>query len=150
MLLKQKPNPTKTDAAQLERWNLSLSGWNRVANGGMCVVIGDTNLDFFRWQNPEQSHVKIVQRTKEEIETAGFSQIIKGVSRSWRGQSDSLVDQCWVHQPQRVISHQNEARGCSDHNVTSVILRTKDRLAAPKERRKRRWKIYPWTVSVRK
>ena len=29
MLLKSKPNPTKTDAAQLARWNLFLSGWKK-------------------------------------------------------------------------------------------------------------------------
>ena len=142
MLLKQKPNPTLLLAAQLECWNLFLKGWKRAARRNMCVLIGDTNLDFARWQNPEESHKKMVDRMKEVMETEGFIQVIKGITRMWPGQVDSLVDQCWLNMPQRLFSHTNETRGSSDHNFISVLLRTKERNLPAQEMRKRQWSLF--------
>ena len=108
----------------------------------MCLLIGDTNLDYHRWDNPEPSHSKMVQRTKDVIEAAGHVQIIKGITRCWPGQVDSLVDQCWVNRPGRIISHQNKVRSSSDHNTISVLVRTKDKMAASQELLKRSWKNF--------
>ena len=104
LLFKEKPNPTKADPAQLERWNNVIKGWKAAAaKGRMCTLIGDTNLDYLRWETPETSHQKMVATTKDEMETMGFTQAIKGHTRSWRGQNDSLVDQCWLNFPDRLI-----------------------------------------------
>ena len=46
------------------------------------------------------------------------------------GQRDSLLDQCWLARQDRIISHANELRGSSDHNLISIILRTKDKITA--------------------
>ena len=78
MLLKGTPNPTKSEAAQLERWNLFLKGWKLAAKHKMCILIGDTNLDFCKWENPDARHAKMVQRTKEVMEDSGHIQLIKG------------------------------------------------------------------------
>ena len=61
------------------------------------------------------------------------------------GQADSLVDQVWINRPQRIVSHQNEVRGSSDHNLISILVRTKDRLVASQEVRKRSWKDFSRT-----
>ena len=142
MLCKPKPNPTKTDEAQLERWNKFLIGWKWASKSKFCVLVGDTNLDFLKWQNPDRKHEKMVQRTKDVIEEAGHTQIIKGKTRSWQGQNDSLIDHCWLDKPQRVISHQNDERGSSDHNHISIILRTKDRCFTAPEMKKRSWNFF--------
>ena len=42
-----------------------------------CVVIGDLNLDHHRWQNPDHRVQKMVQITKDEIETSGFLPIVE-------------------------------------------------------------------------
>ena len=76
------------------------------------------------------------------MEPLGFLQIISGVTRTWRGQTDSLIDQCWINRPQRLISQQNELRGSSDHNMISVIYRTKDKIHSPQVIRKRLWKNF--------
>ena len=142
LLCQPKPNLTVDDAAQLRRWNYFLELWKKAARTNMCVLVGDTNLDFLRWENPHPNQEKMVERTKEVAEESGFSQLIKGVTRTWRGQVDSLLDQCWVNNPQRVISHENEVRGRSDHNLITVLLRTKDRYPSSQELFKRQWKNF--------
>ena len=104
--------------------------------------MGDINLDFLKWQNPDRVHEKMTQRTKDAIEGAGHVQIIKGATRSWRGQTSSLIDNCWLDKPQRIISHHNEVRGSSDHNHISIILRMKDRCFSAPELQKRSWKDF--------
>ena len=51
-----------------------------------------------------------------------------------------MIDQCWTGKPHRVISALNEVHGSSDHNLISVLVRTKDRLIATQEVVKRLWK----------
>ena len=142
LLLKNKPNPTLAEGAQLSRWRKILAGWKLAARNSPCVLIGDTNIDYLRWQSPDQAHQKLVDLTKEEIETLGFTQVIKNHTRSWRGQADSLVDQCWLNHPEKLISHWNLTRGSSDHNQIGVVLRTKDKISAGQEILKRTWKNF--------
>ena len=52
------------------------------AKDPLCTVIVDINLDYLTWHDPEAAHVNMVNRTKDEIETRGFSQIIRGHTRS--------------------------------------------------------------------
>ena len=89
-----------------------------------------------------QGHSKMVQRTKYVLEAAGHVQIIRGMTRCWPGQADSLVDQCWVNRPNRIISHLNEVRSSSDHNNISVLVRTKDKMVASQGIIKRTWKDF--------
>ena len=69
---------------QLARWNSVLVGWKAAAaRNSNCVIIGDINLDYTMWDNPENSNVNMVNRTKVEIETIGFVQLLKEITRSW-------------------------------------------------------------------
>ena len=131
---------TKTDEAQLTRWNQFLTGWKLAAKNKNMLLIGDINLDFLRWDNPDPTHEKMVSRTREVIESAGHIQVIKGHTRTWRGQADSLLDHCWLNMPNRLICTLNEKRGSSDHNVVTVIIRTKNRVFSAPEIQKRSWK----------
>ena len=87
-------------------------------------------------------HLTNHMRNKVVIEAAGFTQIIKGITRYWHGQADSLPDQCWVNKPNRVISFSNELRGSSNHNLIYVILRTKDKYPSGLEVLRRQWKHF--------
>ena len=142
LLFQPKPNPTKVDAAQLDRWNLILNSWILASNNSMCTVIGDMNLDFLTWNNPEPAHRRMIERTRDNIETLGFLQVIRGHTREWRGQVDSLLDHCWLNKPERLISTTNTTRGKSDHNYISVILKTKDKIENNIEVRKRVWRNF--------
>ena len=142
MLLKTKPIPTLPYSAQLNRWKLIVDSWKAISRDSMCTLIGDTNLDYLRWQNPEGSHLRMVQKTKDDIETLGFTQVINGHTRTWKGQKDSLVDQAWVNKPERIINTQNVTRGSSDHNYISITMRTKDKPVLGHETVRRVWKNF--------
>ena len=142
LLFQADPNPTKTDGAQLTRWNTILARWKTAARDPLCTVIGDLNLDFLNWQDPTPAHASMIARTKDEIETRGFTQIIRGHTRTWRQQRDSLLDHCWVTKPDRVINWENTPRGSSDHNYISVTMRTKDKVINCQETTKRLWKNF--------
>ena len=78
-----------------------------------------------KWNDPEAEHKNMIDETKQEMETRGWTQLITGITRSWAGCNDSMLDQCWSNCQNRVISHHNTVRGTSDHNVVSVLIRTK-------------------------
>ena len=64
---------------------------------------------------------------KDQVEILGFCQLVEKVTRAWPGQPASIVDHVWTNSPTNIISVSNCVRGSSDHNVLSVILRTRDR-----------------------
>ena len=67
------------------------------------MVFGDLNLDHARWATPEAGHEKMIDRVKTEIEILGFHQMVAGITRSMKGQPDSLLDHCWLNEPSRLI-----------------------------------------------
>ena len=127
LLLQPQPNNTDDRQLQNDRWRKSLAGWLRAAKDSKCILIGDVNLDFTRWADPEYRVRKMVQNTKELIETKGFCQLVKGHTRAWPGQPNSLVDHLWTNSPGSVMDVRNLVRGASDHNHIQAVIRTKDR-----------------------
>ena len=120
-------NTSESDRSQLERWRRYVNTWSRAARRYEIVVLGDTNLDWLRWDQPEQSKVKMVDLVKTEIETMNFYQLVKEYTRCWPGQPPSLLDQCWTNVPQKLIFQRNLERASSDHNLVITSFRTKDR-----------------------
>ena len=90
-LLRQGPGGTSDNPnQQLARWNKLLEGWRDAAEGNPnCVIVGDTNLDFNNWNSPDHNVARMTERTKKEIETKCFTQLVRTVTRSWPGQVDS-------------------------------------------------------------
>ena len=127
LLLQDQPNMTGTPHLHKLRWNRIVKGWKLAAKNAKCITIGDSNLDYKRWDNPDPRVASMVTQTKNEIKTLGFFQAIKETTRSWPGQPDSLVDQLRSNSPESIISSSNTPRGPSDHNVIGAVLRTKDR-----------------------
>ena len=122
-----KPNPSKTERAQCERWHKFVEKWKLAGEGAASFLIGDTNLDMEKWNDQEYEHKRMIDETKQEIETRGWTQIITGTTRAWVGCVDSMLDQCWTNTQNRIISHHNTVRGTSDHNLVSVLVRTNDK-----------------------
>ena len=111
---------------QETRWRKFLYKWSSISRNTKCIVLGDINLDHLRWSNPEPHLDNMVEDMKNLIETSGFTQIILGLTRSWRGQSDSLLDQICTNCSQRTIKSFNIDRSSSDHNVDGMEISTKD------------------------
>ena len=103
LLLQDQPNVTGSPALQRQRWNRILAGWKKAEKNTNVVVIRDSNLDYSRWNNPELRMARMVQLVKDEVEVLGFCQLIRGMTRLWSGQPESLVDQLWTNKPGCVI-----------------------------------------------
>ena len=121
-------NSSETDLAQESRWNKFVNKWEQAGRNSDVMVLGDVNLDHLTWAQPKQRHKTMVDKVKDQIETAGYHQLIQGVTRTWPGQPDTCLDQCWTNVPGRVIYHRNIVRSASDHNMILVSIRTKNRV----------------------
>ena len=65
----------------------------------------------------------MTEETKNEIETRGFVQIVEGITRTWEGQADSIIDHCWVNCLPRIMKVKNIVRAYADHNIVGDQLR---------------------------
>ena len=136
-LLQTIPNKTDDPKLQLDRWKVTLSGWKKASKNAKCVTIGDLNLDHCKWMDPTYRHHKLVQLTKDEVETRGFCQLINQPTRFWHGQTPSIIDHLWTNAPGCIMSTSNTPRSSSDHNTITAILRTKDRVVQQHNSRRR-------------
>ena len=107
------------------RWSRIVRRWRTLSRGTKCVVLGDLNLDYFKWSMPDQALEKMVDEMKDQIETAGFLQLITSHTRTWRLQADSLLDQVWSNCPERTVKIFNVSCGSSDHNVIGLEIALK-------------------------
>ena len=119
------PNNSNDIAQQNKRWKQFLKQWSKIGARNDTLIIGDTNFDFHRWENPSQICKKMVDDTKIEVDTLGFKQLILETTRTWREQRDSILDQAWTNIPDTVLSTFVHTRGASGHCVVGVTLRIK-------------------------
>ena len=126
-LSQQDPNLSGTPQAQKDRWFQFVEMWRKSADRADVAVIGDINLDFLRWTQPDDANVSLVDRVKDVIETLGFYQQVTTFTRTWNHQPDSCLDHLWMNNPGRLLFVQNIPRSFSDHNLIYCAIKTRDR-----------------------
>ena len=109
-------------AEQSKRWSNFLSQVETARISATCHIIGDFNLDHKRWDLPDHHHLQMITDAKNTLETGGFFQLITEVTRSWPGQSDTLINHFWTNDVQKVLSVSNLVRAVGDHNVISASI----------------------------
>ena len=114
--LHQDSDISSQPVAQLARWNNFMKQVEDAGTSASIHIIGDTNLDYQRWQNPDWNHRDMVQATKNTLETNGFTQLITEITRCWPGQVDSTIDHLWTNDQNRIMSTGNEVEAVGDHN----------------------------------
>ena len=62
---------------------------------------------------------------KNEIESIGFTQLVQGITRAWKGQRDSSIDHIWTNQPARITNISNIVRAHGDHNLILADVKVK-------------------------
>ena len=129
-------------AEQVRRWSQFLRQVETARISATCHLIGDFNLDFMKWNAPDFAHLQMINNTKDSLETGGFFQQIEGVTRSWPGQTDSLIDHIWTNEPQKMLKVSNAVRSVADHNVISLTVRTKGRDTKRLDTRRRSYKNF--------
>ena len=118
-----EPNITGNIVEQEAGWEAFIYQWEAASVRADTIVIGDTNLDYNKWNNPVHEYTRMTYMVKNRIEAAGFLQSVRGNTRFWPGANDSLVDQLWTNCPQRIIKLSNVERASSDHNLIEFDLR---------------------------
>ena len=105
----------------------SCDKWKLAKSKGDIILLGDTNLDFCKWDLPEHNHTAMVDMIKNEIEVEGFAQLVTGCTIFWPGQTSSLLDQCWTNCHNRIVICNNISHASSDHkrlrNKCTVLVR---------------------------
>ena len=91
-------NPTKSIRAQELRWKTFLRQCTTAAASNIdCILTGDFNIDFVKWNSPDQHHSIMTEDTKAELETQGFIQLVDKPTRFWPGHTPSLLDHTWTN-----------------------------------------------------
>ena len=57
---------------QIERWETFVEKWRKAARRNDVMVIGDVNLDYSKWTNPDFGSARMVDKVKDTIETFGI------------------------------------------------------------------------------
>ena len=136
------PNNTDNPNDQEARWRVVLDQWARASRGTESYIIGDLNLDYLKWDDPDARQKKMVESTKLVIETIGFFQLVEGQTRAWKNQEDSCLDHIWTNFPGKILQVRNVVRAISDHNVIECSVRIKGKLGQTQEIQKRKRKNY--------
>ena len=92
------PNLSGEPDRQLSRWRKIINQWRAASRGKETIIMGDLNLDFRKWEDPDQDSLQMTDLVKSEIQTLGFHQLVRGITRSWPHQEDSTLDHCWTAQ----------------------------------------------------
>ena len=132
-LLFQPDDISASDQAQISRWDIITNNWTKAGNRTQCFLLGDLNLDYMRWTDPDPSHVTMVDMIKNKLETKGFSQHIKGPTHFWPNRQDSLIDHVWANSPELIISVRNITNSIADHNVIELNVCLKGKCNTSKE-----------------
>ena len=105
-------------------------------------MTGDLNLDAIKWDTPEVGHDYMVDRTKQEIQSRGFVQKVKGPTHFWPGRTPTLIDHSWTNKVERLVKVTNVNRSSSDHNMVVTDVRTKKPPVTIHPTDRRNWKNF--------
>ena len=63
-----QPNLTGEFTAQNERWRRTVNMWKKANKNARSTMLGDINLDFLKWETPDNEQIEMVNKTKTDIE----------------------------------------------------------------------------------
>ena len=121
----QAPGNSGDLQQQKLRWKKFTGQWKSAAQSKSCWVIGDTNLNYLKWDNPDMDDEYMIDLVKENIEVENFVQVVEKPTRFWPNTESSLLDQIWTNMPESLIKVKNIVRAGSDHNVVTATIRIK-------------------------
>ena len=124
------------------RWEKIVRKWRNLAMNTNCVVLGDLNLNYLKWSQPDSKHENMINIMKDQIETSGFTLLLEGITRTWRTQEDSLIDHVWSNCPDKTIEVWNKSCGSSDYNVVGIKLAIKGIKSGNNNIVRRTWKNF--------
>ena len=91
--------------------------------GLKTIMIGDLNLDYVCWETPTNNHKNMIEQAKMTIGSSAYYQVVEGITHTWPGVRDTLIDHCWVNSPEKIIQTMNIENSSSDHNIIEIQIR---------------------------
>lgn len=136
--LHQLSDESRSDRDQLDRWDVLINQWKSALSGNKhCVLMGDVNLDYTRWDSSDYLHQKMIDSVKDNIVTLGATQSVDKVTRSSRTGRDSLLDHAWTNCPEYVSKVLVTDKSTSDHRLVILELSGTSQVSGDKYTRKR-------------
>ena len=123
--LAQSDHSSLDISEQLARWILFLEQWEKALETGKeCIVMGDFNLDFLKFNSSDlQTHGQTYRLKPLEDELFsrvvphGVKQCVVGATRQGTlGQADTGLDHLWTNTPEKMSQIYTKFNG-SDHKV---------------------------------
>ena len=123
--LDQDSNASLATSAQISRWLNFLDQWETAMDENREIhVMGDTNLDFLKWNNSSQPGSqqknrlhKLSNAVFDRIIPYGFVQLVSSPTRFWPGQEPSGLDHWYTNKPGKISEIQVNNHGTSDHKI---------------------------------
>ena len=137
-------------AAQLSRWLTFIEQWETAIEDNKEIhVFGDTNIDFLKWNDPNQpgSHQKnrlnkLSHAIFDRIFPFGFVQLVTVPTRFWPGQQPSGLDHWYTNKPGKISTIQVVNQGGTDHRLIFGVRYSKSIIDRPKITKKRSYKKF--------
>ena len=111
--------------------------------------MGDTNLDFLKWNDSSQPGSsqrnrlhKLAHAVFDRIFPFGFVQLVSSPTRFWPGQEPSGLDHWYTNKPGKLSDIQVNNHGSSDHKILFGIRYSKSVIVKPKIIKKRSYKNF--------
>ena len=140
--LDQADHSSRSVPEQLLRWSVFLDQWVRALESGKeVIVMGDFNLNFFKFTNAGQLQ-PLINQLMEQVYPHGVQQCVQGPTHSWPGQSDSCIDLIFTNKPEKVGHAQTQTRGSSDHRLILISKHSKNAGDGIRYVRKRSYKTF--------
>ena len=139
--------------AQLDRWRVFLTQWEAALQEKETVVLGDVNVDWLSCVSedpplcPRQAAKwraarPLLDELDRRIIPEGVVQLVRGVTRSARGQADSTLDLVFTNVPEKMSEVRTIVQSFSDHRLVMCSRFTKNIVTTPRYVRKRSFKNF--------
>lgn len=114
---------TRTETEQFKRWETLIDQTERaMSEGSDCVLLGDLNVDYKTWKNPQYFAGRLIEAFESKIVPLGAFQLVTEDTRTRTGGQGTILDHIWANCPDITSNVTVGNQGPSDHKPTGVVL----------------------------
>ena len=123
--MRQNDNSSLTKEAQISRWRVFISQWNKaLATGAEIHTLGDFNIDSKTFNKDREEQGDFTRAVMDHIVPQGVTQCVKGITRWPQGNQGGVptcIDHHWTTAPEKLSEVTITPMGSSDHGLISAV-----------------------------